>query len=117
VIDYPKTATDPYRPLIPEARTIVFKKQGPNLEEMSAEEMQAFHSKTLKRILWLNGLWLLFVVFMLFWKTGIGVVLLIITAVKYFFDYRDTESQAIAANFETEMAKKELREISKHDRI
>ncbi|MCH8837635.1 MAG: hypothetical protein IIA60_07510 [Candidatus Marinimicrobia bacterium] len=86
----------------------MFKKKKRNLENMSAEEMRAFYSRTTKRILWVNGLWLVFVVFMLFWKTGIGVFLLVITAVKYFFDYHDAESQAHAANFVSEMIKSEL---------
>jgi hypothetical protein len=86
----------------------VFKKKKLNLEEMTAEEMQALHSRMMKRILWVNGLWLVFVVFMLFWKTGIGIFLLVITAVKYFFDYHDVESQAHNANFVSETIKKEL---------
>lgn len=86
----------------------MFKKKKLNLEELSAEEMQAIHSRIMRRILWVNGLWLVFVVFMLFWKTGIGIFMLVITAVKYFFDYHDFESQAHSANFVSKMIKKEL---------
>ena len=86
----------------------MFKKKKLNLEEMTAEEMQAFYSRIVKRILWANGLWLVLVVFMLFWKTGIGIFLLVITAVKYFYDYHDVESQAHNANFVSKMIKKKL---------
>jgi len=93
----------------------VFKKKELNVEEMTAEEMRVLHSRILKRILWVNGLWLVFVVFMLFWKIGIGIFLLVITAVKYFFDYHDVESQARNANFVSETIKKELTgEIEDH---
>ena len=93
----------------------MFKKKKLNLEEMTAEEMRVLHSGIVKRILWVNGLWLVFVVFMLFWKTGIGIFLLVITAVKYFFDYHDVESQAHNASFVSEMIKKEVTGTTKDD--
>lgn len=93
----------------------MFKKKKLNLEEMTAQEMRVLHSGIEKRILWVNGLWLVFVVFMLFWKTGIGIILLVITGVKYFFDYHDAESQAHNANFVSEMFKKEVAGKTKDD--
>ena len=93
----------------------MFKKKTINLEEMTAEEMRVLHFRMMKRILWVNGLWLVFVVCMLFWKTGIGIFLVVITAVKYFFDYRDVESQAHNANFVSEMIKKKLTGKTKDD--
>lgn len=77
-----------------------------DVNKMSVAEMEALCSKAVKRILWLNGLWLVFVVLMLFWKTAIGVLLLVITVIKYYFDYHDVNSQAVAADFLAEAAKK-----------
>jgi hypothetical protein len=79
-----------------------------NFDEMSADEMELFASRAIKRLLWLNGLWLIFVVVMLFWKPVIGVILLILTGIKYYFDYRDTESQAHAAEFQYRTIKKRM---------
>ena len=86
----------------------MFKKKKLNPEEMTAEEMRAFRSGIVKRILWVNGLWLLFVVFILFWKTGIGIFLLVITAIKYVYDYHDVESQAVFADLEVQAINKKV---------
>ena len=75
---------------------------------MSSEEMEAFLSRMMKRMIWLNALWLLFVFAVLFWHTVIGVILLIITGVKYLFDYYDVDSQAHYHNFVDKMLKKNL---------
>ena len=71
-----------------------------NIDEMSADEMDAVYRRSMKRIIWLNALWLLFVVAILIWKPAIGVILLILTGIKYYLDYRDSESQAHAAEFQ-----------------
>lgn len=42
-----------------------------------------------------NGLWLLFVVIVMFWSLNIGAIFVIITAIKYWYDYSDTESLTI----------------------
>ena len=71
----------------------MFGKKKINLQNMSSEEMDAFLSRGIKRIILLNALWILFVIVMLFWKSVVGVVLLIITAIKYLYDYYDVDSQ------------------------
>ena len=86
----------------------MFKKKQLDLENMTADEMQAFQSQIVRRLLWVNGLWLVFVIFMLFWKTGIGIVLLVLTAVKFFFDYHDVESQRRFADFQYRSIRKRL---------
>ena len=60
---------------------------------MSSEEMDALLSQAIKRILLINILWILFVICVLIWKPALGVVLLIITAIKYFYDYYYVNSQ------------------------
>lgn len=72
----------------------MFGKKKIKLEEMSSEEMDAFLSRGIKRIIIINTLWILFVIVMLFWKPVIGIVLLIITAIKYLYDYYDVDSQS-----------------------
>ena len=79
-----------------------------NIDEMSSQEMEAFLSSAVKRLLWLNALWLLFVFAVLFWNTGIGVILLILTVAKYFFDYHDVETQSHYHSFVDRMFKKTL---------
>ncbi len=71
----------------------MFGKKKIDLQNMSSEEMDAFLSRGIKRIILLNTLWILFVIVMLFWKPVVGVVLLIITAIKYLYDYYDVDSQ------------------------
>ena len=77
-----------------------------NIDEMSSQEMEALLSRVAKRLLWLNALWLLFVFAVLFWNTAIGVILLIITVAKYFFDYHDVEAQSHYHSFVDRMIKK-----------
>jgi TM2 domain-containing membrane protein YozV len=62
---------------------------------MSAAELGEFQDRMLRRILCLNGLWFLFVVIVMFWSIHIGLIFVIITAVKYWYDYNDTESLTV----------------------
>ena len=62
---------------------------------MSTTELGAFHDRMVRRILCVNGLWLLFVVIVMFWSLNIGAIFVIITAIKYWYDYNDTESLTI----------------------
>ena len=71
----------------------MFGKKKLDIETMSSEEMEGLLSRTLMRIFLLNILWILFVFGVLFWLPAVGVVLLIITAIKYFYDYHDVKSQ------------------------
>jgi len=88
----------------------VFRKKKINVDEMTAAEMKEFHDRIVRRFFWLNGLWLLFVVVMLFvWLTA-GVILLILTVLKYTYDYFDTDSQALNADFIATTFKKEVEE-------
>ncbi len=66
-----------------------------DLENMSTTGLRAFHDRMLRRILCVNGLWLLFVVIVMFWSLNIGAIFVIITAIKYWYDYSDTESLTI----------------------
>lgn len=66
---------------------------------MTATELRGFYSRIMRRLLWLNGLWLLFVAVMLFLWTPAGIVLVIITVLKYAYDYFDMESQDIYTAF------------------
>jgi len=69
----------------------MFGKKKLDLEKMSSEEMEALLSRRWMRFFLLNILWILFVFGVLFWLPVVGVVLLIITAVKYFYDYHDVK--------------------------
>ena len=80
-----------------------------DIDQMSAEEMEAFLSRTMKRLLWLNVLWILFVIAMIFWSKVIGVILLIITVIKYIFDYYDIEAQSYYHGFLSHIT------VKKHD--
>ena len=71
----------------------MFGKKKLNLQNMSSEQMEAFLSRSIKRILLKNILWILFVIGMLFWMPAVGVILLIVTAIKYLYDYYDVDSQ------------------------
>ena len=71
----------------------MFGKKKLDLQNMSSEEMDALLSRAIKRILLKNILWILFVIGMLFWKPVVGVILLIVTAIKYLYDYYDVNSQ------------------------
>ena len=71
----------------------MFRRNKLDLKNMSSEEMDAFLSRGIKRIILLNILWILFVIVMMLWKPVVGVVLLIITAIKYLYDYYDVDSQ------------------------
>jgi len=66
-----------------------------DLENMSTTELRAFYDRMVRRILCVNGLWLLFVVIVMFWSLNIGAIFVIITAIKYWYDYNDTESLTI----------------------
>ncbi len=66
-----------------------------DLETMSTTGLRAFHDRMVRRILCVNGLWLLFVVIVMFWSLNIGAIFVIITAIKYWYDYTDTESLTI----------------------
>ena len=71
----------------------MFGKKKLDLQNMSSEEMDALLSRGIKRIILINILWILFVIGVLLWKPVVGVVLLIITAIKYLYDYYDVSSQ------------------------
>ena len=66
-----------------------------DLENMSTTGLREFHDRMVRRILCVNGLWLLFVVIVMFWSLNIGAIFVIITAIKYWYDYNDTESLTI----------------------
>ena len=66
-----------------------------DLENMSATELEAFHDQMVRRILLLNGLWLVFVVIVMFRSFLAGMLLVVITALKYWYDYNDTESLTV----------------------
>ncbi len=93
----------------------MFGKKKINVDEMTATELEKFLDRAGKRLLWLNGLWLLFVVVMLFlWLPG-GVILAILTSLKYWYDYHDTESQAVNASFVSLIVRKEIEEREPDD--
>lgn len=71
----------------------MFGKKKLDLEKMSSAEMEALETRLWMRFFLLNILWVLFVFVMLFLLPIVGVVLLIITAIKYFYDYHDVKSQ------------------------
>ena len=64
-----------------------------DLQNMSTEEIDALLYRAIKRIILINALWILFVIGMLFWMTAVGVILVIVTAIKYLYDYYDANSQ------------------------
>ena len=71
----------------------MFRKKKLDLQNMSSEEMDAFLSRGIKKIIILDVLWILLVIVMLLWKPVVGLVLMIITAIKYLYDYYDAGSQ------------------------
>ncbi len=73
----------------------MFRRKKFDFEYMSTTELGVFHDRMVRRILWLNGIWLLFVVIVMFWSLNLGLILIIITALKYWYDYNDTESLTI----------------------
>ena len=81
-----------------------------NVDEMTAAELEEFHDRMIRRIFWVNGLWLLFVAVMLFVWLNAGILLVILTVLKYTYDYFDTDSQAINADFVATTFKKEVEE-------
>ena len=88
----------------------MFRKKKLNLDELTSSEMKEFHDRIIRRIFWINGLWLLFVVVMLFvWFTA-GVILVILTVLKYAYDYFDTDAQALNADFVATTSKKKAEE-------
>ena len=89
---------------------MMFRKKKINIDEMTAAELRELHDKFMRRVLWENGLWLLFVVAMLFIWQPAGIVLVILTALKYTYDYFDTDSQAINAGIIATIFKKEVEE-------
>jgi len=62
---------------------------------MSPIELDALHDRLWRRILWLNGFWVAFILVMIFLWFPAGIVLAVLTALKYWYDYHDTESQDI----------------------
>ena len=93
----------------------MFRKKKFNFDEMTATELEEFHNRIVKRVLWLNGLWLMLVVVMLFlWLPG-GVILAILTILKYWYDYRDTESQALNISFMSLVWRKRVEENEPDD--
>ena len=93
----------------------IFRKEKTNFDEMTATELEQFHDQIVKRVLWLNGLWLMFIVVMLvLWLPG-GVILAILTVIKYWYDYHDTESQSINASFVALIFRKQVEEGSEPD--
>ena len=93
----------------------MFRKKKINVDEMTATELEQFHDRLVKRFFWLNGLWLMLVVVMLFlWLPG-GVILAILTVLKYWYDYHDTESQALNASFVSLIVRKEIEEREPDD--
>ena len=67
----------------------------PEFETMSASELNAMQARMLLRILVLNVLWLLVVIAVLTQSLYGGLLLLIVSALKYWFDYTDEESLTI----------------------
>ena len=93
----------------------MLRKKKINLDDMTATELEQFHDRYFKRLLWLNGLWLVFVVVMLFlWLPG-GAILAILTILKYWYDYHDTESQALNASFVSLIWRKRVEESKPDD--
>ncbi len=76
-----------------------------DLVNMSDTELVAFHDRMVLRILCLNGLWLLFVITVIFWSFTGGMILLIMSALKYWFDYTDTESLTVYDAFSSLMSR------------
>ena len=74
-----------------------------DLVNMSDTELVAFHDQMVLRILCLNGLWLLFVITVIFWSFTGGMILLIMSALKYWFDYTDTDSLTVYDAFSSLM--------------
>ncbi len=66
-----------------------------DFESMSSTELRSFHERMLRRILILNVLWLLFVIIVMVQSLNIGLILLVMTALKYWYDYTDTEALTI----------------------
>jgi sterol desaturase/sphingolipid hydroxylase (fatty acid hydroxylase superfamily) len=91
----------------------MFGKKKMELEKISSEEMEAFLSRGIKRIIIINAFWILFVIVMLFWKPVVGAVLLIITAIKYLYDYYDVDSRSHFFSFLEMMRKKRDTENTK----
>jgi len=81
-----------------------------NVDEMTSTELEELHNRIIRRVLWLNGLWLLFVAAMLFMWLPAGVILVILTVLKYTYDYFDTKSQAINSAFISMIFSKESEE-------
>ena len=73
----------------------MFRRKTLDLERMSATELEVFHDRMVLRILCLNSLWFLFVVIAMFWSLPGGIILVIMTALKYWYDYNDTESLTV----------------------
>ena len=73
----------------------MFRRENLDLENMSTTGLKAFHDRMVLRILCLNGLWILFVVIVMIWSLQIGAIFVIITAIKYWYDYSDTESLTV----------------------
>ena len=93
----------------------MFRKKKIDLDEMTATEIAQFHDRIIKRLLWRNGLWLLFVIVMLFlWLPG-GVIVAILTVLKYWYDYCDTESQAHYDSFVSLIWRKRIEESEPDD--
>ena len=66
-----------------------------DLESMGATELGVFHGRMVRRILVLNVLWILAVVMAMFWSFPGGMILVVITGLKYWYDYTDTDSLTI----------------------
>ena len=92
----------------------MFRKKKLNIDDMTAMELRALHDGIMRELMWKNGLWLLFVVVMLFvWLTA-GVILVILTVLKYTYDYFDTDAQALNADIIATIFKRRfLRKVSK----
>jgi hypothetical protein len=58
-------------------------------DDMSSQELEGNIAQIAARLFLLNGLWILFVLIMLIYKFSIGLILLVITALKYRYDYLD----------------------------
>ena len=85
-------------------------KQWKKIDDMTSEERDNFTGRHILRLFLMNGLWLLFVLIMLFVMFPLGIVLLIITVLKYRYDYYDTKSQNAFSEFNEETERKRSEE-------
>ena len=93
----------------------MFQKKKINVDEMTLMELEALHDRVCRRVLLLNGLWLLFVVAMIFVWFHAGIILAVLTVLKYWYDYHDTESQGAYSSFLALLERKQTKERRSDD--